>query len=74
VQAIRSIQNSDALHTLLRRKLIAPAGRAKTRGNPVLYRTTRRFLLHFGLSNLAQLPALRGLQPVPGLVLDPESD
>ena len=74
VQDIRSIRNSDALHTLLRRKLIAPAGRAKTRGNPVLYRTTRRFLLHFGLKDLAQLPSIRELRPVLGTVLDPESD
>jgi segregation and condensation protein B len=68
------IRNSDALHTLLRRKLIAPAGRAKTRGNPVLYRTTRRFLLHFGLTDLAQLLSIKELRPVLGTVLDPESD
>ena len=74
VQAIRGIRNSDTLHTLLRRKLIAPAGRAKTRGNPVLYRTTRRFLLHFGLADLAQLPSIQELRPVLGLSLDPESD
>lgn len=74
VQAIRGIRNSDTLHTLLHRKLIAPAGRAKTRGNPVLYKTTRRFLLHFGLTDLAQLPSIQELRPVVGTVLDPEPD
>jgi segregation and condensation protein B len=74
VPAIRGVDNSDALQTLLRRKLIAPAGRAKARGNPVLYRTTRCFLLHFRLKDLTQLTAIRELRPVHGIVSDPEFD
>jgi len=73
LQAIRGVRNREALRTLLKRKIITPAGRAKTRGSPVQYRTTRRFLLEFGLQGLDELPALEELKQRVGFPLDLES-
>ncbi len=56
IRAARQVGNNHAIHTLLRRKLIAPAGRAQTRGKPLQYRTTQRFLIEFGLDDLSELP------------------
>ena len=65
VQAARKVRNNNAVRTLLRRKLIAPAGRAPTRGNPVRYRTTEQFLLEFGLNDLSELPTVKEFQHIP---------
>lgn len=65
VQAARKVRNNNAIRTLLRRKLIAPAGRAPTRGNPVRYRTTQEFLIEFGLNDLSELPTVKEFQHVP---------
>jgi len=73
LQSIRGVRNRETLRTLLKRKIIAPAGRAKTRGHPVQYKTTRRFLIEFGLESLAELPALEELRQRAGLELDLES-
>jgi segregation and condensation protein B len=69
VQATRGVQNSDTIRTLLKRKLIAPAGRAPTRGHPVRYRTTERFLREFGLQSLEELRSASELlhQPEPAV-------
>jgi segregation and condensation protein B len=56
IQAIRGVQGSGVLKTLLRRKLIAPAGRARGAGQAILFRTTKRFLVEFGLKDLTDLP------------------
>ena len=58
IQNIRGVQGSGVLKTLLRHKLIAPAGHRDIVGKPVLYKTTRQFLLHFGLKDLSELPSL----------------
>jgi segregation and condensation protein B len=73
VQAVRGIRNSDTIRTLLKRKLIAPAGRAPTRGHPLRYRTTERFLREFGLSNLEELRTASALLHQPKHMLDGES-
>jgi segregation and condensation protein B len=73
LQAIRGVRNSESLRTLLKRKIIAPAGRAKTRGAPVQYKTTRRFLIEFGLQSLSDLPSLEELRQREGFPLDLES-
>jgi segregation and condensation protein B len=72
LQAIRGVRNSETLRTLLKRKVIALAGRAKTRGRPVQYKTTRRFLVEFGLESLAELPSLEELKQRVGFPLDLE--
>jgi segregation and condensation protein B len=73
LQAIRGVRNSETLRTLLKRKIIAPAGRARTRGHPVQYKTTRRFLIEFGLQSLDELPSIEELQQRVGFPLDLEA-
>jgi segregation and condensation protein B len=52
------------LETLLRHGLVRVAGRRKSTGTPLLYRTTSRFLELFGLGGLGELPSLEDLQDV----------
>lgn len=59
VQEIRGVQGGGVLKTLIDRKLIAPAGRKNVVGKPILYKTTKEFLLQFGLKDLAELPTLK---------------
>jgi segregation and condensation protein B len=47
------------LKTLLDRKLITTAGRKNVVGKPILYRTTKEFLVQFGLRDLSELPTLK---------------
>ena len=72
LQSIRGVRNSETLRTLLKRKIIAAAGRAPTRGHPVQYKTTRRFLIEFGLQGLDELPSLQELHQRAGFPLDLE--
>ncbi len=59
VMDIRGVQGAGVLKTLLDRKLIAAAGRKDVLGKPIMYKTTREFLIQFGLSSLAELPTLK---------------
>ena len=59
VLEIRGVQGAGVLKTLLDRKLIAAAGRKNVLGKPIMYKTTREFLIQFGLSSLAELPTLK---------------
>ena len=70
---LQAIRNRETLRTLLKRKIIAPAGRARTRGHPVEYKTTRRFLIEFGLQSLEELPSIDELQQRVGFPLDLEA-
>ncbi|MEO8216014.1 MAG: SMC-Scp complex subunit ScpB [Acidobacteriota bacterium] len=58
VSEIRGVNSSGVLRTLLERRLIRIAGRKAVVGSPFLYRTTREFLLHFGLEDIQDLPSL----------------
>ena len=58
VQAIRGVQGAGVLKTLLERKLISTAGRKSVMGRPILYKTSREFLIQFGLSSLQDLPSM----------------
>jgi segregation and condensation protein B len=58
IQAIRGVQGAGVLKTLLERKLITTAGRKQVMGRPILYKTTREFLIQFGLSSLQDLPSM----------------
>ena len=55
---IRGIKGSSTIKTLLEKKLIEIRGRKKVVGRPIMYGTTREFLIHFGLSELSELPSL----------------
>ena len=58
IQTIRGVQGAGVLKTLLERKLITTAGRKSVLGRPILYKTTREFLIQFGLSSLQDLPSM----------------
>ena len=58
VQEIRGVQASGVIKTLLDKKLVATAGRKEVLGRPILYKTTREFLIHFGLKDLSDLPSM----------------
>ncbi|HLN80106.1 MAG TPA: SMC-Scp complex subunit ScpB [Thermoanaerobaculia bacterium] len=56
IQEIRGVNSSSVLTTLLEKKLVTTAGRKAVVGTPFLYRTTREFLVRFGLNELEDLP------------------
>lgn len=58
IEALRGVDCSGILHTLLHLGLIEERGRASTPGRPILYGTTFDFLRHFGLQSLEDLPPL----------------
>ncbi|MES1262698.1 MAG: SMC-Scp complex subunit ScpB [Acidobacteriota bacterium] len=64
IMEIRGVQGAGVLKTLIDRKLIATAGRKAVVGKPILYKTTREFLLQFGLRDLAELPTLKEFQDI----------
>ncbi len=57
ISAIRGVDSTYTLKTLLDKKLIKIVGRKKAPGNPLVYRTSERFLLYFGLNSLDELPS-----------------
>ena len=71
IMEIRGVQGAGVLKTLLDRKLIAPAGRKQVIGKPILYKTTKEFLVQFGLKNLQELPTLKEFQEIGTLSGEP---
>ncbi len=57
ISAIRGVDSTGALKTLLEKKLIKIVGRKKAPGNPLIYRTSDEFLLYLGLDSLDGLPS-----------------
>lgn len=64
IMEIRGIKNTTTIRTLLERRLIETRGRRKVVGKPIMYGTTREFLLHFGLADLEDLPTLEEFQEI----------
>ncbi len=58
VNEIRGVDSSGVFGSLLARKLIATAGRKQVIGRPILYKTTKEFLMRFGLKDLSELPSM----------------
>lgn len=58
IQAVRGVQGTGVLKTLLDRKLITTAGRKNVIGKPILYKTTKEFLVQFGLGSVNDLPSM----------------
>jgi len=58
VNEIRGVDSSAVFGSLLGRKLIATAGRKPVVGRPILYKTTKEFLLRFGLKDVSELPSM----------------
>ena len=67
IMDIRGVQGAGVLKTLLDRKLIAAAGRKQVVGKPILYKTTKEFLLQFGLKDLHELPTMKEFQELASL-------
>ena len=59
VEAIRGVDSSGVLKTLLNRNLIKIKGRDSGPGRPLLYQITNKFLEHFGLNRLSDMPKLK---------------
>ena len=57
IKAIRAVDPQGPIHTLLDKGLIEIAGRKEVVGRPILYRTTRDFLMRFGLKDVKELPS-----------------
>jgi segregation and condensation protein B len=70
---IRGVQGAGVLKTLLDRKLIATAGRKDVIGKPILYKTTREFLVQFGLKDLSELPTLKEFEEIRRLAVADEA-
>lgn len=58
IEAIRGVDSSGCIQSLLERQLIVANGKLEAPGRPTLYGTTKEFLLHFGIKDLSKLPAL----------------
>jgi segregation and condensation protein B len=58
VNEIRGVDSSAVFGSLLARKLITTSGRKPVVGRPILYKTTREFLLRFGLKDVSELPSM----------------
>jgi segregation and condensation protein B len=66
VDAIRGVDSSGVLNTLLERELVTIRGRSKVVGRPLLYGTTGEFLSYFGLNDLNELPRVEELKAIVG--------
>jgi segregation and condensation protein B len=75
VSEIRGVESSGVLGSLLARKLIATAGRKQVIGRPILYKTTREFLLRFGLKDLNELPSMEEFEKMAAEIeeMEPEA-
>jgi segregation and condensation protein B len=70
ISEIRGVDTSGVIATLLDRKLITTAGRKQVIGRPILYRTTKEFLLRFGLNDVSELPSMEEFEKLG----DPQTD
>jgi segregation and condensation protein B len=59
INEIRGVHVGGVIKTLLEKKLITTAGRKEVIGRPILYRTSKQFMMRFGLSDLDELPSLK---------------
>jgi len=64
VNEIRGVDSSGVFGSLLARKLIATAGRKQVIGRPILYKTTKEFLLRFGLKDVTELPSMEEFEKI----------
>jgi segregation and condensation protein B len=70
VNVIRGVESAGVLGSLLARKLISTAGRKPVIGRPILYKTTREFLLRFGLKDVSELPSMEEFEKMAAIELD----
>jgi segregation and condensation protein B len=70
ISEIRGVDSSGVIATLLDRKLITTGGRKQVIGRPILYKTTKEFLIRFGLNNVSELPSMEEFEKLG----DPQAD
>ena len=70
VSEIRGVDSGGVLGSLVSRKLIATAGRKQVIGRPILYKTTKEFLLRFGLKDLNELPSIEEFEKMASELAD----
>ncbi len=66
IMEIRGVQSTSAIKTLLDKRLIVAKGRKETIGRPMLYGTSKEFLLQFGLRDLTELPNVEDFEDLAG--------
>ena len=66
IAEIRGVDSGGVLGSLMARKLITTAGRKQVIGRPILYKTTRDFLLRFGLKDISELPSIEEFEKMAG--------
>ncbi len=66
VSEIRGVDTGGVLVGLMTRKLVTTAGRKQVIGRPILYKTTKEFLLRFGLKDLSELPSIEEFERMAG--------
>lgn len=64
IEAIRGVNSDYVIASLLDKNLITISGRAETIGRPLLYSTTKEFLIYFGLNNIKDLPKPREIEEI----------
>ena len=70
ISEIRGVDSGGVLGSLMSRKLITTAGRKQVIGRPILYRTTKDFLLRFGLKDISELPSIEEFEKMAGELAD----
>jgi segregation and condensation protein B len=63
---IRGVQSPSSIKTLLDKKLIVAKGRKEAAGRPMMYGTSKEFLIQFGLKDLSELPSIEDFQDLAG--------
>jgi segregation and condensation protein B len=72
ISEIRGVDTGGVLGSLMTRKLVTTAGRKQVIGRPILYKTTKDFLLRFGLKDINELPSIEEFEKMAGELADQE--
>jgi len=70
ISEIRGVDSAGVLGSLMARKLVTTAGRKQVIGRPILYKTTKDFLVRFGLKDIAELPSIEEFEKMAGELND----
>jgi segregation and condensation protein B len=72
ISEIRGVDSGGVLGSLMSRKLVTTAGRKQVIGRPILYKTTKDFLLRFGLKDINELPSIEEFEKMAGELAEQE--
>ena len=70
---VRGVNTGGVIKTLLDKRMITTAGRKNVIGRPILYRTTKDFLVQFGLKDVSELPSLKEFEELAKSMIEPEA-